>query len=78
MTSVATRLAAVDMGGNAVYSDLKPGDLFYFPTKRGGAKLIYEKGFGGWYTRVASTHLAYPRPKFRTGSGTTVVKLGAK
>ena len=73
-TSLATQLAARDMGGNAVYRDLKPGDLFRFPTKR-GSQVTYEKGVGGWYSLVAGPNLAYPKPKFRTGGGTAVLKL---
>ena len=72
MTNFVTRWAAVQMGGTHVFADLKPGDRFHFPGK---AHVTYEKGRGGWYVRSADGYLAYPRPKFRTGSGTTVVKV---
>jgi hypothetical protein len=71
MTSLATRLAAVAMGGNAVYGDLKPGDTFSFPTTRGKG-VVYRKLANGYFTFAD----AGPRAgTFRTGKGTAVVKL---
>ena len=74
MTSLATRLAAVAMGGNAVYGDLKPGDLFSFPTKRGKG-VVYRKLVGGWFTQATVHGTLMAAARFRTGSGTAVVKL---
>jgi hypothetical protein len=56
---------------NAVYGDLKPGDLFMRP----GKDFVYEKLFGGWYWRTTSMVLAYPNPKFRLATNTPVTKL---
>ncbi len=60
-------VSTVPPGGNAAYSDLKPGDRFRFPQ----TALEYEKKRGGWFTRVGSDNGA----RYRTGSGTAVVRI---
>lgn len=69
MTSLATRLAAIRMGGNEVYGDLKPGDLFSFPKGKG---VVYRKLVNGYFTHAGPVPL---KGTFRTGKGTAVVKL---
>ena len=79
MVTLATRLAAKANGGNAVYGDLKPGDRFMFPSRY--LKRVYEKSFGGWFIRVPLVSklgagiVTGGTPKYRTGSGTAVIKL---
>lgn len=69
--SLSTRVWARELGGNAVYADLKPGDRFHFPGK---AEPVFVKSKSGWY-RVAFDGILRPSVSFRTGSGTAVVKL---
>lgn len=65
--SLATRLAAVKLGGNAVYADLRPGDRFRFPRSHEWAEFV--KGKGGWYQDREGLR------RYRTHPGTAVVKL---
>jgi hypothetical protein len=55
-------------GGNAVFSDLKPGDVFTFPKF---PETLYVKGKGGWFFYEG----APVTRRFRTGSGTAVTRL---
>ena len=73
--SLTAYVAAIQAGGNAVYGDLKPGDLFVFPHQQVAKwqSLPYEKLKGGWY-RLYSTWVS-ENPRYRTGSKTAVVKL---
>ncbi len=68
--SLATRLAGREMGGNACYGDLKHGDRFHFPKH---PDKVYRKSHGGWYIFDVN----HRGPRYRTGSGTAVVVLGA-
>lgn len=72
--SVWTRRWAVEMGGNAVFADLQPGDRFHFPKH---PERVFKKRPGGWYWAVLPTGLG-AGPCYRTGSGTAVVKLEDK
>jgi hypothetical protein len=72
MTSLTTRLAAKTFfgGDGTVYSDLKPGDLFRFPST--GAGTVCRKLFRGRYVMVTPSGWS---AAYRTGKNTAVVKL---
>lgn len=64
---LATRLEAIRMGGNAVFSDLATGDLFYFPQS---PSILYVKLPRGRYTYEGGGGNIY-----RTGKGSAVVMV---
>lgn len=68
--SASVRFWANELGGNAVFEDLKPGDRFHFPRTPGNR---YEKLKGGWFRAILAGHPG--KARYRTGPLTAVVKL---